>query len=106
MTTEIKAVASIIDCESNCGINKDKGIFLKFAKNDTADIVTIALTNKYANISNKVSLVQGTKTSNNNCILLIPCTAATSSKFALKRFKELSNNEKRHSSLKLPRSGI
>lgn len=41
-----KGGASISDCESNCGISSDSGILRKFARKDTADIVTMELTNR------------------------------------------------------------
>lgn len=42
---DINALGSIMDCESNCGINNASGIFLKFTKNEIAEIVTIEFTN-------------------------------------------------------------
>ena len=46
MTIEIKAVASIIDCESNWGINNDNGIFLKFAKRNRLNLKQIIQVSK------------------------------------------------------------
>ena len=43
---DTKAVPSIKDCDSNCGINSDNGVVLKFTKKETAEIVTIAFTKK------------------------------------------------------------